>query len=173
MKVKGFTLVELLVVVIIVSILAALAMPQYRRSIDRSKVAEAMEMMPALFEARERWMIENQCDWQNGNVSDCLDSSAELTLGKLDIEAKGEVLSGFMLTTNNFTYYLYGTTPAGGNQPCVSAVPRWGASRGLTSTTLYFRGDRFSCQGNAAACDTLSIEEWGPGVSADYTTGCI
>ena len=61
MKQTGFTLIELLVVVMIAAVLTSIAMPQYRTAMDRSKAAEATQMLPALFEARERWMIENQC----------------------------------------------------------------------------------------------------------------
>ena len=37
----GFTLVELLVIVMILGILSSIALPQYRRSVERARVAEA------------------------------------------------------------------------------------------------------------------------------------
>ena len=41
MNKKGFTLLEMLVVMLIVGILSAVALPNYRKAIDKSKTAEA------------------------------------------------------------------------------------------------------------------------------------
>jgi len=51
---KGFTLVELLAVVLIIGVLMGLGIPQYRKVIDRARVAEAESMMRALYDSSER-----------------------------------------------------------------------------------------------------------------------
>jgi len=45
---KGFTMIEILVVVVIVGILTTIALPQYTRSIERSRATEAMAAIKAL-----------------------------------------------------------------------------------------------------------------------------
>ncbi len=154
----GFTLIELLVVVMIVSVLTAVAVPQYRRAIDRSKAAEAMQVLPALFEARERWVIEHQCEWSNaGTITSCVSGSGSFSPGKLDIETKGTI-SGNKITTKNFEYNLVDSKPTNRNQACVSAKPLWGKDRGLKDgATIWYRGDKFSCNGSNAGCDILNV----------------
>lgn len=48
MKQKGFTLVEVLTVVLIVGILASIALPMYTRMIERSRATEAMSSIRAI-----------------------------------------------------------------------------------------------------------------------------
>lgn len=51
MNKKGFTLVELLTVVLIIGVLTSIALPQYTRSIERSRATEAMIGLKALNDA--------------------------------------------------------------------------------------------------------------------------
>lgn len=48
MKTKGFTLVEVLTVVVIISVLVSIALPQYTRAIERSRATEAMSAVKAI-----------------------------------------------------------------------------------------------------------------------------
>lgn len=167
MSKKGFTLIELLVVAIIMGVLTAIAMPQYRRSMDRAKAAEVMQLLPAIFESRERWITEHGCTWTTTGYT-CADGATGLSFGKLDIEAKYTSRDDGQLDTDTWSYYLVHNRPAGKKQPCVAASPNWGNNRGIDSATIYYRGDKFSCtEGTSGVCDLLNVAD------ADHRSGCI
>lgn len=58
--VRGFTLVELMIVVAIVAILAAIAIPSYNRYVLRANRSAAEDVMMSMATAQERFMIDNR-----------------------------------------------------------------------------------------------------------------
>lgn len=59
-KAKGFTLIEVMVVVVIVAILAAIALPSYREYILRGKITEASSSLSELRLRAEKWFADNR-----------------------------------------------------------------------------------------------------------------
>ncbi len=69
----GFTLIELMIVVAIIGILAAIAVPAYGQYIAKAKRAEAEVALVALAQAMERYNANNAtyCGVVNGTVGNC------------------------------------------------------------------------------------------------------
>jgi prepilin-type N-terminal cleavage/methylation domain-containing protein len=54
---KAFTLIELLVAVLIIGILAAIALPQYTKTVRLSRTSQALTMLNAILKAQEEYFL--------------------------------------------------------------------------------------------------------------------
>ena len=78
---KGFTLLELLVVVLIIGILAAIALPQYHLAVDKADFARYQSMVASLRDAYDEYFIINGKGTQNfGDLSFTLPESFNVVL---------------------------------------------------------------------------------------------
>ena len=92
---KAFTLIELLVVVLIIGILAAVALPMYTKSVEKSKVSEAIILSRSVYNAMVRYQLDS--------------STYVSTIDDLDIDipASYQKSSDTIMTSKDFRFTLY------------------------------------------------------------------
>ena len=96
---SGFTLLELMVVVLIIGVLAAVALPQYQKVVEKSKYAEAEKMLQTLAQAQQRYILSN--------------TLYTTTFDELDIDFPNVSQNSSIFTTKNFELSLEIAMPNG------------------------------------------------------------
>lgn len=119
-KQNGMTLIELLIVVAIVGILAAVAMPSYNQYVSQSRRADAKTVLLEAAQVLERVYTANNCyNWKNA-TSTCVATTAEATT---QLGALGFVPKGATSGSEDYTVTLSAITA---NSFTLQAAPRAG-----------------------------------------------
>lgn len=66
--IQGFTLIEIMVVVVIIAILAAIALPTYTEQMRKTRRADAKTALLRLADLQERWYLNN--NQYTANIAD-------------------------------------------------------------------------------------------------------
>jgi prepilin-type N-terminal cleavage/methylation domain-containing protein len=56
---KGFTLIELIIVIIVISILVRMAVPRYNRAVEKSRIAEAITILKIIHASQMSYSVEH------------------------------------------------------------------------------------------------------------------
>ena len=105
----GFTLIELLVVVLIIGILAAIAVPQYQKSVEKSRVAEARIMLNAIYKGYQLCILQNGTDSDKCTLDE--EDGANVNnnlLANMDISLPGEIIRGDLSGIDETCDYMHG-----------------------------------------------------------------
>jgi type IV pilus assembly protein PilE len=128
-KMRGVTLIELMIVIVVLGILAAIAVPGYRRYLIRSQRAEAKISLLAIQTAEEKFYLQNNAYTNN--------ITAATNAGGLGLSATSETGKYDLAIT---------TFPADGQSYSATASPRTGGGQTddtqCVNFTLNERGTR-------------------------------
>lgn len=97
---KGFTLAEMLVVVLVIGVLAAIAIPSYTKSVKKSRVSDALNNLEIVSTKQQDFLLNNE--------------KYASTFKELNVPIAGFNANESTATVGNFTYTL--------SEGCISAA---------------------------------------------------
>ena len=99
---KGFTLIELMIVVVIIGILAALAIPRFMRATTKSKQSEARQILKQVYSMQRAYRQEYNTYWGNATTASAAAMNGFARIG-VDIMANARYTYGMVAAANTFT----------------------------------------------------------------------
>lgn len=103
---KGFTLIEVMIVVVIIGILAAIAYPSYQEYVRRANRAEGQAFLQDIAAKQERYFSQN-----NKYITSATDIAK---LGAVDTSETGK----YKLTISNSNHYTLSAAPQFSDSKC-------------------------------------------------------
>lgn len=148
MKNKAFTLIEVLIAVLIIGILAAISVTQYKKAVMRSKAAQMQTLLNAVVKASDQYYL------QNGKYPTKFeDLDIEIDLPSLNYEpCLGSVGAGYSVKQNgDFAIAIHSSSVSTSLKNVIAA---------------YFLTGKYKCRG------FTRIQQWGD-TPQDHSIYCM
>lgn len=113
---KGFTLIELMIVVVIIGILAALAIPRFMRATTKSKQSEAKQILKQVYVMQRAYRQENDTYTANG-----ASASAGGSFAVLGVDIMTSARYSYAITADSTSF----TATATGNLDDDGVIDTW------------------------------------------------
>jgi len=115
---KGFTLVELAVVIVIIGVLAAFGVPKFLVSVEKSKASEAFNYLSTVQTAQERYLAQNGVYAGNVNNLDITLPSPQYfdSNTTINTSANGGAPTWYLTLTRNANTSSYGAYTVNWNE---------------------------------------------------------
>lgn len=128
-KTKGFTLIELMIVVAIVGILASIAYPSYVEYVNRSNRAEGQAFLLEVAAQQERFYFQQN---RYASLAELFDPTAENPSSVTKNSGGGKYSLGVVRANNNQTFILT-ATPQFTDSKCGNLTLNSAGIRGVSS----------------------------------------
>lgn len=103
---KGFTLIELMIVVVIIGILAALAIPRFMASTTKSKQSEAKQLLKQVYVMERAYRQEYDTYWGNGISADAANPN---NFSRIGVQVMTTARYSYAITSNATTFSVTAT----------------------------------------------------------------
>jgi prepilin-type N-terminal cleavage/methylation domain-containing protein len=98
---KGFTLIELMIVVVIIGILAALAIPRFMRSTTKAKQSEAKQLLKQVYTMQRAYRQEKDTYTCNGVTASAAAPNAFAAIG---VEVGASARYSYLMAADALTF---------------------------------------------------------------------
>jgi type IV pilus assembly protein PilE len=115
--VRGFTLIELMIVTVVVATLAAIAMPSFMGQIRKARRAEAVEAVARIQQAQERW--RSACPAYASSITLANAGDCNTGTSGLAITAAGNARYNYSLPATSATGYTLTATAVSGSSQAI------------------------------------------------------